>query len=74
MDFEITRGARQGCPLSADVYISYIQPLDVALNKDKFIISVQIPGKNAPVTILHADDMNLALSDKTDNFSTNLKM
>lgn len=66
MTFEITRGARQGCPLSADVYISYIQPLDDALNKDKFIISVQIPGKKAPVTILYADDMNLALSDKTD--------
>ena len=66
MDFEITRGARQGCPLSADVYVTYIQPLDDALNNDRLIISVQIPGKKAPATILYADDMNLALSDKTD--------
>ena len=52
--------------MSANAYSAYIQPLDDALNNDQLIVSIQIPGKSGPVTILYADDMNLALSIKTD--------
>ena len=51
--------------MSANAYSAYIQPLDDALNNDQLIVSIQIPGKSGPVTILYADDMNLALSIKT---------
>lgn len=65
-DFDITRGVRQGCPLSAYVYATYIEPLDNAINVDNVIICIPIPGRKAPKTVLYADDLTLALSDKTD--------
>ena len=66
MDFEISRGAKQGCPLSGDVYTPYLEPLDNTLNSSHVIISLPIPGRKAPTTSLYADDMTLALSDKTN--------
>ena len=65
VDFDITRGVRQGCSLSAYVYASYIEALDLAIAEDPSIIGITIPGPTGPKTILYADDINLILSDRT---------
>ena len=64
-DFPISRGVRQGCPLSADLYAIYIETLDLALNSDPHIFGLPIPGREAPKSSLYADDLTLILSDRT---------
>ena len=58
-------GIRQGCPLSAYVYAIYIEALDLALQSEPHIIGLPIPGREAPKSVLYADDLTLLLSGKT---------
>ena len=63
--FDVTRGVRQGCSLSAYVYAVYLHVVDIALSSDRFLIGIPIPGKTGPQTVLYADDLNLVLLDKS---------
>ena len=65
IDFDITRGVRQGCSLSAYVYVIYLQALDRALSSHASIIGLPIPGKTSPTTSLYADDLTLVLWDSS---------
>ena len=65
-DFKLTRGVRQGCPLSAYAYAVYLEALDIAINLARDIIALPIRGRPGPKTLLYADDLNLVLSDETN--------
>ena len=63
--FDIERGVRQGCPLSAILYSIYIETLALAIKREPTIFGIPIPGKQNQKIIQYADDMNLLLSDRT---------
>ena len=65
VDFPISRGVRQGCPLSADAYSIYIEVLGLALEHNAHIFPLPITGRQAPKSVLYADDLTLLLSDRT---------
>ena len=65
IDFAITRGVRQGCSLSAYVYVIYLQALDCVLSSNAKLIGLPIPGRTSPRTSLYADDLTLILWDKS---------
>ena len=65
IDFLISRGAKQGCPLSADLYSIYIEVLGLALEACPHIYAIPIPGRLTFKSILFADDLTLPLSDRT---------
>ena len=61
----INCGVRQGCPLSALLYIICIEPLAQILRRDQQITGVHIPGSGGLQTkcILYMDDINLLCTD-----------
>lgn len=61
----INCGIRQGCPLSALLYIICIEPLAQILRRDKQITGIHIPGSGGLQTkcILYMDDINLLCTD-----------
>ena len=63
--FDITRGVRQGCALSAYIYACHIELIDLAIADNPSIIGITIPGRDPSKSILYADDLNLLLSDKS---------
>ena len=65
MEFDITRGVRQGCPLSALLYGIYIEVLALAIKKSKDIHGIPIPGGKTHILMQFADDMDIFLSQKT---------
>jgi ribonuclease HI/exonuclease III len=66
--FNITRGIRQGDPLSCILFDLGIEPLACTIRKDNNLKGITIPGLNSPIKItLFADDTNLFLS-KEDRF------
>ena len=60
-------GVRQGCPLSALLYIAAIEPLAQILRRDQWINGVSIPGSGGETAkcFLYMDDVNLLLTDRT---------
>lgn len=60
--FQITRGTRQGCPLSPHLFNLYIEPLDNTLRKSQGIIPFQFKGWVRKVA-LYADDLMIYTSD-----------
>nr|BAD04856.1 reverse transcriptase [Takifugu rubripes] len=62
---DINCGVRQGCPLSALLYVICIEPLAQILRRDKRINGVQVPGSGGLETrcILYMDDVNVLCTD-----------
>ena len=67
--FSVSRGVRQGCPLSALLYSLYIEPFGLMIEKDRHIHPLRIPGRVAPKTLQYADDITLLLSADTSLYA-----
>uniref|UniRef100_A0A3B1IMU6 Reverse transcriptase domain-containing protein n=1 Tax=Astyanax mexicanus TaxID=7994 RepID=A0A3B1IMU6_ASTMX len=63
--FEISRGVKQGCPLSAALYILAISPLIKCIKDDPRIQGVQING-NKYVISAYADDITVLVKSNKD--------
>lgn len=61
----INCGVRQGCPLSALLYVICIEPLAQILRRDQRINGVAVPGSGGLVTkcVLYMDDINILCTD-----------
>ena len=63
--FSVTRGVRQGCPLSPYLYVLCIESFALAIRSDPHISGIKLPCYPDPLKILqYADDNNLFLSNK----------
>ena len=66
--FKVTRGIRQGDPLSCALFDLAIEPLACMIRKDPNLKGISIPGLNEPLKAkFFADDTSLFLS-KSDHF------
>lgn len=61
--FPLSRGVRQGCPLSPLLYILALEPLGCALRADPKIHGIKLPGGTEAKISMYADDTTLILSD-----------
>ena len=61
--FELTRGVRQGCPLSPILYIIVAETLALAISKNRKIKGFILPDGTESKVSAYADDTNLYLSD-----------
>ena len=57
--FEISRSARQGCPISPLLYIIQSEPLACTIRANNDIIGMQLPNKKCVKINLFADDTQL---------------
>jgi len=57
--FRIERSVRQGCPLSATLYIVCLENVLEKIRQDPEIIGTKIPGNNDKKLIAYADDTTL---------------
>lgn len=63
--FKIQNGIRQGCPISALLYVLSAEPLQYAIRNNANITGVNIPNSsNSSLIFQHADDTTLTLCDK----------
>ena len=62
-EFSLSRGVRQGCPLSPLLYILALEPLGCAIRLYKNIKGVKLPGGTEAKISMYADDTTLILSD-----------
>jgi exonuclease III len=60
--FKLERGVRQGCPLSAYLFITALEMLACKLRNDKNIKGIKVDNKIIKISLL-ADDITLILSD-----------
>ncbi|KAJ0055440.1 hypothetical protein NL108_018665 [Boleophthalmus pectinirostris] len=69
---QINCGVRQGCPLSALLYILCIEPLAQLLRRDKGIRGVSIPGGGGLTSqvFLYMDDVSILCTDLLSVFRT----
>ena len=58
--FSVSRGVRQGCPLSPYLFILCVKILSATLNKDKDITGIKIIGREFKCTMF-ADDATFAM-------------
>ena len=58
-------GVRQGCPLSALLYVACKEPLAQVLRRDQWIKGVGIPGSGGLMSkcVLYMDDVNILCTD-----------
>ena len=64
---DIRCGVRQGCPLSALLYIAAVEPLAQMLRRDQWIKGVSIPGSGGDTAkcFLYMDDVIVLCTDLT---------
>ena len=63
--FAIKNGIRQGCPISALLYVLAAEPLRCNIEKNPKIKGIEIPGSEKEAVIFqHADDTTLTVSNK----------
>lgn len=62
---DINCGVRQGCPLSALLYVACVEPLAQILRRDQRINGVGVPGSGGQHTkcVLYMDDVNILCTD-----------
>ncbi len=60
--FKLQRGVRQGCPLSAYLFITALEILANKIRNDKSIKGIKINRKEIKICLL-ADDITLILND-----------
>ena len=60
---EMSRGIRQGCPISALLYLFVAEILAIKINSNNNIKGISI-NKNEIKSIQHADDLTIALNDE----------
>lgn len=62
---DVRCGVRQGCPLSALLYVICVEPLAQILRRDKWINGVAVPGGGGSLIkcLLYMDDFNLVCTD-----------
>lgn len=62
---DINCGVRQGCPLSALLYVTCIEPLAQILRRDQWINGMGIPGSGGLYAkcVLYMDDVNIICTD-----------
>ena len=63
--FDLTRGVKQGCPLSPLLFSLYIETLSLGIKSDPTIHGIPLPGNKHPVIMQYADDTTLFLSERT---------
>ena len=65
--FSTSRGVRQGCPLSAILYVLLAEVLGQVIRKNPKIRGFALPGTNEEVKITqYADDTTFFVSNKTN--------
>ncbi|CAC5384245.1 unnamed protein product [Mytilus coruscus] len=63
--FRLKNSVKQGCPISALLYVLLAEPLSIAFKKNCEIRGVVIPNTNVEEKVfVHADDTTLTLVDK----------
>lgn len=63
--FKVMRSVRQGCPISALLYVLVAEPLSAAIKQNENIKGIPISGSDKVSLIYqHADDTTLTLADK----------
>ena len=65
MRFPITRGVRQGCPLSAILFSLLAETLGEEIRKSKKLFGIVLPGNQGIKITQYADDTTIYLSEKT---------
>ena len=71
--FDLSRGLRQGCPLSCYIFIICAEVLAIAIRKNKCIKGINIKG-NESVLTQFADDTTLILDGSKDSLVQSLKV
>ena len=64
--FEIKRGVKQGCPLSAALYILSINPLLKRIKNDKRLTGVKIGSGERVVVQAYADDVTIIIKNQRE--------
>ena len=65
--FITTRGIRQGCPLSAILYVLFIESLGQFIRANKLIHGMKLPGTTEETKLAqYADDLTFYLSHRTN--------
>lgn len=63
--FPLKNSVKQGCPISALLYVLVAEPLSIMIKKNDVIKGIKIPIVNIEEKVFsHADDTTLLLSDK----------
>ena len=63
----MSRGVRQGCPISPLLFILTVELLAISIRNDKDIRGIYIPGSDRSLKIMqYADDTTLFLRDMVD--------
>ena len=65
---EITRGVRQGCPLSPSLYVIYIEAMVRALSSHHVLSGCPIPGQQNWKCLAYADDILVACHASEVNY------
>ena len=67
----VTRGVRQGCPLSPLLYVLFIEPIARFIMKNDNIVGFLIPGTNGKKVkfLQYADDATCVASSVNDMFN-----
>ena len=63
--FKIDNGIRQGCPLSAMLYVLVVEPLSVALFYAKQMHGFVLPNNSEVKLVQHVDDLTLFAKNET---------
>ena len=64
--FKIERGVKQGCPLSAALYILAINPLLKRIKSDKRLSGVKTSGGERVVVLAYADDVTVIIKNEKE--------